>query len=139
MYNFTLQEFEKSDISKKKGYDNRVKTFDVLDNLVNLVKYLLQPLRNKINKPVIITSGFRCHDLNCDDDVGGVWNSQHLIGKASDIYVKGYTPYELYTFILFQNLPFDQIVIYDDKLHVSYNHGFNRKSVIDKRKDKKNG
>lgn len=48
----------------------------------------LEELRKAIgNKPIVITSGYRCptHNLR----VGGVSKSQHLQGKAADIYVNG--------------------------------------------------
>lgn len=52
----------------------------------NLIR-LLQRLRNYVNKPVNVTSGYRCEKHN--DDVGGVKNSYHAQGKAADIYVDG--------------------------------------------------
>ncbi len=45
----------------------------------------LKGLRNKIKKPVIITSGYRCSKHN--SEVGGVKNSYHLLGMAVDIFV----------------------------------------------------
>jgi len=56
---------------------------------VKLHPLLLQKLkgvRNKIKKPVIITSGYRCSKYN--SEVGGVKNSYHLLGMAVDIYVQ---------------------------------------------------
>lgn len=55
---------------------------------------MLEELRLMIgNKPIIITSGYRCpvHNKN----VNGANNSQHLYGKAVDILVKGKSPREL--------------------------------------------
>ncbi len=43
----------------------------------------LQALRTKINKPLVITSGFRCKDHNIF--VGGAQRSQHLEGTAADV------------------------------------------------------
>lgn len=48
----------------------------------NLV-YLLQVLRDSINRPIIITSGYRCPKHN--KEVGGENNSYHLQGLAVDI------------------------------------------------------
>lgn len=53
----------------------------------------LEELRKRINKPVIISSGYRCPVNNAR--AGGVYNSQHVLGCASDIYVEGMTVYEL--------------------------------------------
>lgn len=54
----------------------------------------LEELRKAIgNKPIIITSGYRCSIHN--SRVGGVKNSQHLQGKAADLYVNGMNNREL--------------------------------------------
>lgn len=52
----------------------------------------LEELR-KITGPIIVTSGFRCITRNAD--VGGAKFSQHTIGKAADIRVKGKTARQL--------------------------------------------
>lgn len=44
---------------------------------------LLDSIRSKLNKPVYVLSGYRCPSHNAS--VGGVSNSQHLLGKAADI------------------------------------------------------
>ena len=48
----------------------------------------LNHLRMVINKPVYITSGYRCKEEN--HKVGGVSGSYHLRGMAVDIQVKDY-------------------------------------------------
>lgn len=50
----------------------------------------LQLLRDKLNSPITITSAYRC-DLH-NKEVGGSENSQHKLGTATDIQVKGMTP-----------------------------------------------
>lgn len=40
-------------------------------------------IRDKIGKPITINSGLRCKTHNAN--VGGVSNSQHLLGKAADL------------------------------------------------------
>lgn len=48
----------------------------------------LEILRKMLgNKPIIITSGYRCHSYN--KKVNGAPKSQHLYGKAADIVVYG--------------------------------------------------
>ena len=49
----------------------------------------LATIRRILNKPVIITSAYRCPKHN--KEVGGATNSLHLRGKAVDIYIKGVT------------------------------------------------
>lgn len=46
----------------------------------------LQILRDIIQKPINILSGYRCPNYN--EQVGGVPSSQHIFGKAADIHVK---------------------------------------------------
>ncbi|NLL61481.1 MAG: DUF882 domain-containing protein [Candidatus Atribacteria bacterium] len=55
--------------------------------LHNKFLYKLQDLRTKIEKPIIITSGYRCSSYN--EVVGGVKGSYHLYGMAADVYVPG--------------------------------------------------
>lgn len=62
-------------------------------NVLNNIKILaeqLQVLRNEINAPISINSGYRSPAHNAK--VGGAKASQHLLGNAADIVVKGYTP-----------------------------------------------
>lgn len=51
---------------------------------------LNEEIRMHYRKPVHIISAFRCKEHN--EDVGGAPNSQHLLGKATDIMVTGVTP-----------------------------------------------
>ncbi len=50
----------------------------------------LQLFRDRLGKPITITSGYRCPAHN--KAVGGAKESQHLLGKAADIVVKGMSP-----------------------------------------------
>lgn len=49
----------------------------------------LQTIRNHYGKPMTITSGMRCRTRN--KRVGGITNSLHLYGQATDFYMKGVT------------------------------------------------
>lgn len=51
---------------------------------------VLESVRQFYGLPVIITSGCRCPAHNAA--VGGSANSQHLLGRAADIVVKGMSP-----------------------------------------------
>ena len=78
---FSLSEFLNSATAKRLGIDN-TPTFEVVDNLNKLADYL-DVIREKVGKPILISSGFRCPVLN--KAVGGVANSQHLKGLAADL------------------------------------------------------
>lgn len=52
-------------------------------NLVRLIDEVLDPIREKWKKPITVTSGYRCKELN--KAVGGVSTSQHCKGEAADV------------------------------------------------------
>lgn len=78
---FSLSEFLNSATAKRLHIDN-TPTFEVVDNLNKLADYL-DVIREKVGKPILISSGFRCPVLN--KAVGGVTNSQHQKGLAADL------------------------------------------------------
>ena len=78
---FSLSEFLNSATAKRLGIDN-TPTFEIVDNLNKLADYL-DVIREKVGKPILISSGFRCPVLN--KAVGGVSNSQHQKGLAADL------------------------------------------------------
>lgn len=59
----------------------------------NLV-FQLQKIRGIVKKPIIITSGYRCPAHN--KKIGGSPKSQHLLGKAADIVIKGLSVKQMY-------------------------------------------
>ena len=84
--NFTLAEMCASDTAKSKGIKNEPDTQAVV-NLTALCAHVLQPLRNWWGNEVKIGSGYRCQALNIA--VGGVRNSQHMLGQAADLCIDG--------------------------------------------------
>ena len=74
----------------------------------------LQCLRDLIEKPIVVTSGCRCHDYN--RHIGGVINSPHLDGLAADIQVEGMTPVTLA--IIANRINYIRIGIYPVHLHI---------------------
>lgn len=80
--NFTLNELIRSNTATKLNIDN-TPSDDIIDNLKKLCTDILQPIRDKYDKPMVITSGYRCKALN--KAVGGVKTSQHVLGQAADI------------------------------------------------------
>ena len=128
---FTLRELIKSDTAIRKGIKN-VPNKQEEQNLTALVDKILDPLREAYKKPIIVTSGFRCEELN--RLVGGSKTSQHRTGQAVDIRTISDTPEEnkkLYDLIIELNLPFDQLINeYNfDWVHVSFSEK-NRKQIL---------
>lgn len=87
---FALEEFTRSQTAARLGIDNTLNPAFFADSLVianlkNLCTQVLEPLRRHIDKPIVISSGYRCPVLN--RAVGGVANSQHLTGQAADITI----------------------------------------------------
>jgi uncharacterized protein YcbK (DUF882 family) len=82
--NFSLDEFKCKDGSDIPN--------NALSNIIELAKNL-QVLRDAVGKTITITSGYRSQKHNAK--IGGVKNSQHVKGTASDIKVKGMTAKEV--------------------------------------------
>ena len=80
--NFTLNELIRSNTANKLNIDN-TPSDEIIDSLKKLCTNVLQPIRDKYGKPMVITSGYRCKALN--KAVGGVKTSQHVLGQAADI------------------------------------------------------
>ena len=78
---FSLAEFINSATAKRLNIDN-TPTFEIVDNLNRLAEYL-DNIREKLGKPILVSSGYRCPVLN--KAVGGVANSQHQKGLAADL------------------------------------------------------
>ena len=74
----------------------------------------LQTLRSGLNRPVVITSGFRT--LIHNRAVNGAEHSYHLTGDASDIIVAGVSIKELAERA--ERIGFGGIGIYKNHLHV---------------------
>lgn len=128
MLNFSIKELCHSDIATKEGINN-TPSIEVCDNLLNLIFYVLQPLRNKIQRAIICSSGFRCKALN--KKVGGVANSQHLSGMAVDVNAQGMTPYNFWIYIQNSCIEYDQCILeYNRWVHLSFNKGKNRKQAF---------
>ena len=79
---FKLSEFTRSATATARKIDN-TPSQEVISNLKVLCQNVLEPLRDFAQQPVVISSGYRCPQLNIK--VGGVYSSQHTLGEACDI------------------------------------------------------
>ena len=135
---FTIEELYASQTAKAKGINNKPSVQQMI-NLVYLAAFILEPLREAMNEPIKIGSGFRSKELN--RAVGGVQNSQHMKGQAADLCIDGDRAKGRKWFeYIRDNLPFDQLIweknpkTGSEWVHVSFvyqDFGKNRHQVID--------
>jgi uncharacterized protein YcbK (DUF882 family) len=106
--NFSLSEFIESDTATLDRLDNFPTSVDVILSLDSLIANVLQPLRNLVQVPVLINSGYRCVALN--RAVRGARSSQHLFGQAADIHTESMSNVALASLIR-DKLNFDQLIL----------------------------
>lgn len=138
MKNFKLSEFFVSSTADKNGIKNEPSLDEratIERNINLLVDNVLDPIRDKFCAPVIITSGYRCQQVN--KLVGGANNSQHMSGCAADFHIKGFTCSMMRQVFLnvYGTMEFDQLIYYRSKniIHVSYVENGNRHEAFFKK------
>ena len=79
---FSISELTASATALREGIDNRPSkcAYHLLHVLVD---QLLDPIREAWGEPIVVSSGYRCKELNTL--IGGVKNRHHLLGCAADI------------------------------------------------------
>ncbi|MCR5574177.1 MAG: hypothetical protein K6F78_05085 [Bacteroidaceae bacterium] len=134
---FQLKEFIESATARKHGIVNEPPA-EAVENLKALCVHTLEPLREALGLPFVITSGYRCKALN--DKIGHHSDrSQHMSGCAADFHV-GHTDgtdnrrerlIQAFRQILTDpKITFDQVIIYPSFIHVSYvSNGKNRRKI----------
>jgi len=105
--NFTLSELTKSQTATRLGINNTPSSQQIF-NLKNLCENVLQKIRDRFEKPVIVSSGFRSIEL-CHA-IGSSAKSQHAKGQAADIEIPGVSNKDLSDWIS-QNVSFDQVIL----------------------------
>ena len=116
--NFTLEEMTLSQEAVRSGLSNMPKQTQ-LASLKELCENILQPLRDYLRRPIVVSSGYRSRTINTR--ISGSKNSQHMKGEAADIIVPGMTVTEVIRAIRRIDLPFDKLIDeYDAWIHVSH-------------------
>ena len=82
---FELKEFTESATARRHGIANEP-PFEAVENLKALCVFTLEPLREELGSPLIITSGYRSKAVN-DLITHHSSTSQHMKGQAADFYV----------------------------------------------------
>ena len=109
---FKLVEF----LNVKKYPDNKPTLQDVANMTYGCIM-LLEPARQVVG-PIIISSGFRNSRVN--RLVGGVANSQHLIGQAADIRPQDPAKFQSLVDFLKTSEYTDQLLTGSTWLHISW-------------------
>jgi zinc D-Ala-D-Ala carboxypeptidase len=125
--NFYLSELTQSQAAIRRNIQNNPNE-EQIEALKELVTNVLQPLRDLANSPIIISSGYRCPELN--RMIGGAANSQHTMGEAADFMISGMDAIEGCRFILNSGIVFDQLIYEGSWIHVSYKKDNNRRKVL---------
>ena len=108
--NITLDELCKSQVSERKGINNNPNPQQI-ENIKALAVNVLQPIRSHFDKPLIISSGFRCAELCIA--IGSSVNSQHVAddgAAAADFEIPGVDNIDLAIWIK-NNLDIDQGIL----------------------------
>jgi len=125
--NFSLEEFTVSQEAVRGGLRNQPDAVQT-DAIRNLCLSVLEPLRSRVKRPIVISSGFRSKSLNTR--IGGAATSQHCRGEAADIMVPGVATADLVDIMRSMRLPFDQLIDeFGRWVHVSHTSG-NRGEVL---------
>ena len=130
---FTLAEMLKSNTASRLNIEEQFNApKEVIDNLTILCKKVLQPIRDSLEMPIRVTSGYRCEKLN--KAIGGSSKSQHVKGQAADIelWIRGQEKNailldEIINLSFRNDIEFDQLIIeYPNEhgvpkwIHISY-------------------
>lgn len=108
--------------------ENNLPDWDDINRLLELCRWILDPVREMYGKLIVVTSGFRTPFLN--RLVGGVSTSQHMQGLAADLRCDD--PKALFDLIAESDLPFDQLIYYQKRkfVHVSYSPTYRHEVIV---------
>lgn len=118
---FTLAELTVSEVAARNGLDNTPDAAAV-ENLRWLCMAILEPIREAVKTPIVVTSGYRSEKVN--HWVGGSKNSDHLRDNAADIRCPAIEQPALFEIMRSMDLPFYQLIDeFGAWVHVSFRPG----------------
>jgi hypothetical protein len=117
--NFSMDELTHSDTAARHGIDNTPNENEK-DNLYKLAMELENVRKLLNNKPIYISSGYRCLALN--ELLGSKRTSAHIRGLAVDFTCRQFgTPNEIVFAIINSDIPYDQVILeFDRWVHLSF-------------------
>ena len=110
--------FKLGEFIKQSKYPDNKPTMQDVANITYGCLMLLEPARQVVG-PILINSGFRNARVNTL--VGGVRNSQHLLGQAADIRPKDPRQFSKLVDFLRTSPYTDQLLTGNGWLHISWN------------------
>ncbi len=115
---FSLRELTFSKIAEVHGIDN-TPTSDILETLKHTASQL-DKVRELLGKPVNISSGYRCLQVN--RRLGSKDTSQHLKGEAVDFKCELFgNPRAVFEAIRKSDIHFDQLILeFNSWVHISF-------------------
>ena len=128
---FTISELTRSATAQSHHIDN-TPTPAIRAKLEALIVNCLDPIRRIYGRPVIVSSGYRCPQLN--SLVGGVSNSQHTKGEAADLIPASGGSLAALARAAIQFGDFDQLILEQAGgskwIHVSWREGNRRHKIL---------
>lgn len=127
---FRLSEFLRSDMAIRKGIANMPGTAE-MRNIETVLAPGLARVRNLLQSPMLITSGYRSPELN--RAIGGASTSQHTQGLAADFVCPDYgTPKAIARRLkeMASLVRFDQLIWEGTWVHISFVAGAPRGQVL---------
>jgi zinc D-Ala-D-Ala carboxypeptidase len=119
-HHFWLSEFLSSETAVRRGIDNTPSAM-AMANVINVLAPGMQRVRNCLENPVFITSGYRSPEVN--KAVGGSPNSQHCQGLAADFKCPQFsTPRGITKYLMERSgeIRFDQLIYEGAWCHISF-------------------
>ena len=115
---FTLDELIRSDTANRRGINNYPS--DEIIEYLRETANLLEDVRLLLKRPINVTSGYRCPDLNVA--IGGSRTSSHMNGMAADFTCPSYgSPFSICQAIIKDGMVFDQLIHeFNSWVHISW-------------------
>ena len=117
--NFSMDELTHSDTAARHGIDNTPNDNEK-ENLYKLAMEMEDVRELLNNKPIFVSSGYRCLALN--ELLGSKKTSSHIKGLAADFTCRQFgTPNEIVFAIINSKIEFDQIILeHNSWVHISF-------------------
>lgn len=128
--NFTLAEFTRSATAQRLNLNNQPPPHIV--QVLKATADRMERVRSILGgQPLTITSGYRTLEVN--RAAGGAANSDHMTGLAVDFTHPRFTPARAASELEASRLQFDQLIIYEQHLHIGFGRRM-RREVLDFRR-----